>query len=54
MSKKYEKVVNRYKCPRCGKWHTWATEDNLCKKCEKEWVESKEYKDLLYKIEKGG
>lgn len=25
-------------CPRCSKLHRWPTEDNLCWKCELEWV----------------
>ena len=26
-------------CPRCKKFHRWQTEDSLCRKCEKEWVD---------------
>lgn len=31
------------KCPRCGKRHTWPTEDNLCRKCEGEWAEESKF-----------
>lgn len=39
--------MRKRKCPRCGKMHTWPTEDKLCKKCEEEWTASAEYASLL-------
>lgn len=37
----------KVKCPRCGRKHTWPTEDKLCRRCEKEWVESGEMEAAL-------
>jgi len=44
LKKKY-----KVKCPRCGKRHTWPTEDKLCRKCEGEWAgECKEMSDEAF------
>jgi NMD protein affecting ribosome stability and mRNA decay len=47
---KWKLAKEKRKCPRCGKYHHWPTDDKLCRKCEEEWVDSLEYKDALISL----
>ena len=53
------KIKTTYKCPSCGISHEIQLDededeedyDGLCPKCEVEWVNSEEYKDLLQSLD---